>query len=89
MSSSVSKTQKASIKLLIYVILLFVLLLTSNNIQVFLSSKKVLGIQTNVPDQKEEQRLFWNNFLTKNPNYIPGWIEIGRMDVAREIDPNY
>ncbi len=32
---------------------------------------------------------FWNKFLNDNPNYIPGWLEIGRVDKVNELDPNY
>lgn len=32
---------------------------------------------------------FWNDFLSKNPEYVPGWLEIGRTDKAYSIDPNY
>lgn len=70
----------------IYVFLLFILLITSINIDNYLRSRetKVLGAET---ENKEE--LFWQDFLSKNPNYIPGWIETGRTDKAHEIDPNY
>ena len=73
-------------EIFIYTSLLFVLLLTSINIYNYLSPKKlaVLGAET---ENKEE--VFWQDFLTKNPNYIPGWIETGRLEKGREIDPNF
>ncbi|MGA3291668.1 MAG: hypothetical protein ABSC49_00805 [Candidatus Microgenomates bacterium] len=82
---SAKKVNKAAIELFIYVAALFVLLLASINIENYLAPKKVLGAETKV-DSTEQ---FWNDFLTKNPNYIPGWKEIGQMDKARGIDPNY
>ena len=69
----------------IYVFVAFVLLLTSVNIGRFLAPKKVLGAEA----QGDSRERFWQNFLVKNPNYIPGWIEIDREDKAHEIDPNY
>ncbi len=70
----------------IYTFLLLVLLITSLNISSYLNPKqvKVLGTET---ENKEE--VFWQDFLSKNPNYIPGWVEVGRMDVVQQIDPNY
>lgn len=32
---------------------------------------------------------YWEDLLTKYPTYIDGWVEIGRMDKVKEIDPNY
>jgi hypothetical protein len=59
------------------------------NIKNYLSPKalpeRVLGAETRL-DATEE---FWNNFLSKNPNYVPGWIEIGRADKAYKLDPNF
>lgn len=73
-------------ELCVYFFLLVVLLLTSINIDGYLKSKqtKVLGTET---ENKEE--IFWQDFLTKNPDYIPGWIETGKIDKAMKIDPNY
>jgi hypothetical protein len=73
-------------ELFIYTFLLFILLITSININNYLKPKdiKVLGTET-----KNKETIFWQDFLVKNPNYVPGWIEIGRKDKAHEIDPNY
>jgi hypothetical protein len=76
---------KAAKELLVIVFVLFLLLLTSVNINNYFTDKKVLGVQT----ESSQDYSFWQNYLTKNPNYIPGWIEIGRNDKAHEIDPNY
>jgi hypothetical protein len=75
------------IELIICVSVAIIMLLTSFNISTFLMPKKVLGIKT---DGAESTRFdFWNSFLANNPSYIPGWIEIGRTDKVKEIDPNY
>lgn len=82
---SAKKVNQAARQLLIFTAVVFILLLASTNIRSYLAPKKVLGVETQINlDEK-----FWQEFLDKNPNYIPGWIEIGRNDKAREIDPNY
>lgn len=83
---SAKRVNKIAKEIFIYVFLLFILLLTSINISNHLTPKetKVLGSET---ENKEE--VFWQGFLNKNPDYIPGWIEIGRTDRVQEIDPNY
>jgi hypothetical protein len=82
---SAKKVNRAAIELLIFVAALFVLLLASVNIKNYLTPKKVLGAKI----QPETTEGFWQDFLAKNPNYIPGWVEIGRIDKVKEIDPNY
>jgi len=83
---SAKKVNKIAKELFIYVFFLFILLLVSININNYLAptQTKVLGTET---ENKEE--VFWQSFLTRNPDYVPGWIEIGRTDKANEIDPNY
>ena len=83
---SAHKVNKIAKEIFIYVLFLFILLLTAVNINTFLQPKiKVLGIET----QDNSDVDFWNNFLAQHPNYIPGWVAIGRMDKVKEIDPNY
>lgn len=88
-STAHKKLRNSSIQLFIYVSILFALLLTSVNLENYLIPKKVLGASTQISNHVNDSQLFWENFLSKNPNYIPGWIEIGREDKASEIDPNY
>jgi hypothetical protein len=78
-------TRKAAKQLLIFMAALFVLLLASVNIKNYLAPKKVLGTKIQVGATEK----FWQDFLAKSPDYIPGWIEIGRIDKVKEIDPNY
>jgi hypothetical protein len=47
-------------------------------------NKRVLGVFTT-----NNTGVFWYQFLQKNPSYIPGWIEIGRIDKVKKLDPNY
>jgi len=78
--------------IIIYTAILLILLLTAFNLQGYLGEKKVLGasiVQAADNFKPQADRAFWEDFVNKNPNYIPGWIELGRMDKVREIDPNY
>ena len=88
---SAYKVNKACIEIFVFTSILVVLLLSLVNIENSLKPKKVLGAQTTNadPETSSGQELFWNDFLTRNPDYIPGWIEQGRMDKVKEIDPNY
>ncbi len=68
------------------------LLFSAVNISEYLNQDEVLGVETQIRYPVEitsEEKVFWEEFLKKNPDYIPGWIELGRLDKAREIDPNY
>lgn len=92
MKKKSKKTNNSIEQIIIYTAVLIVLLLTAFNIQNYLDNKKVLGISASIiPENLESvsDRLFWEDMVEKNPNYIPGWIELGRMDKVREIDPNY
>ena len=82
---STKKVNNVAIELLIFVATLLVLLLTVTNIESYQATKKVLGTETKVNPVSK----FWQDFLSKNPNYVPGWMEIGRVDKVKEIDPNY
>lgn len=89
MSSTAKKIREISLQLFIFTFVIFILLLTSINIENFLTFKRVLGIQTTFVSQNNKKQIFWENFLSNNPNYIPGWIETGNADKAKEIDPNF
>lgn len=79
-----------SMDFLILIVGVFILLLLSLiNINFYTSmklpEKNVLGSKT----ETEINESFWNEFLNKNPNYIPGWVEMGRMDEVEKINPNF
>ena len=82
---SAKSVNKVFNQLLVFVAALLVLLLSAINIGDYQSPKKVLGAESQV----DYDNKFWEEFLVKNPDYIPGWIEIGRFDKVNEIDPNY
>ena len=71
---------------LLYILIVFALLVSAVNINSYLGPNKVLGAEI---EESVNNEAFWNEFLANNPDYIPGWIEIGRMDKVLEIDPNY
>lgn len=70
----------------LYILLILLLVVSAININNYLSPRKVLGAEV---QETSADEVYWNNFLAKNPNYIPGWIELGRWDKVRQIDPNY
>ena len=79
-------SQKSATFILLNMAIVIILLLTALNIEGYLSPKQVLGLETETGDREV---IFWEDFLSKNPNYIPGWIELGRLDKVKQIDPNY
>ena len=83
---SAKKVNNTINEIFIYVFLLLTLLLVSINIGTYLHPKqtKVLGDET-----QNMNEIFWQDFLSKNPDYIPGWIEIGDIGKANSINPNY
>jgi hypothetical protein len=60
---------------------------------------EVLSYETSL----DEERIFWREFLSENPNYIPGWVEYAKINYQlnnfdeaslaveeiEKIDPNY
>lgn len=80
------KSNNVYLELLISVICVLLLFLTSVNIYQYLKPAKVLGASVKEGPTENE---FWHTFMTDNPEYIPGWIQLGRFDKVREIDPNY
>jgi len=79
------KVKQSLIQFLIYTTILSILFLSAINVNTSLRPKvKILGVETSDNDQ-----VFWSNFITLHPNYLPGWIELGRTEKVREIDPNY
>jgi len=70
---------------LVYILIVFALCVSAINIDSYLAPNKVLGAEV----EEDTNEVFWEDFLSRNPTYIPGWIEIGRIDKVMEIDPNY
>lgn len=81
-----SKITKGKNYLFIYIISFIILILTIVNLNNYINpiNTKVLGVEASNTDG-----IFWYNLLRENPDYIPGWIEIGRTDKIKLIDPNY
>jgi hypothetical protein len=84
--SKIDDLNETAKELFIYVFILFLLVAASFNVTTFLQPKKIQVLGAETQDKTQE---FWSDFLTKNPSYIPGWIELGRTDKVKEIDPNY
>lgn len=37
----------------------------------------------------ETDNSFWEDIVKKHPTYRDGWLELGRIDKVKQIDPNY
>ena len=79
-----------------------ILFLSALNLNLYtkkgLSSDKILGINI----QREEEISYWKDLLSENPDYLPGWVELAKLqkekgdlegfeiafDNIRNIDPN-
>ncbi len=80
------------------------LILISLNIKAYLSQKRVLAAETQDEEisQLKKEASFWEGFLSQNPTYLPGWLELskieyelgdedyalGALNTARAINPN-
>ena len=73
------------IALFSFILLVLSLLNVKNYLSIENIPEKVLGAETNTNAAAK----FWERFLDENPEYIPGWLEIGRIDKAYSINPNY
>lgn len=79
---------------------ILVLTLAFANLRAYFTPKMILGLGTEV--KREEEKVFWEDFLKKNPTYIDGWIELAQIlneqldkegalkaiNAAKNIDPN-
>ncbi len=63
----------------------FLLFVAGFNFEHFLASKRVLGIETQNQRYEQEllkeQKLYWEEFLAKNPTYLDGWIELANVNL--------
>lgn len=74
--------QRELINFLYINIAIFILLLSFFNLKYKNKPEiQVLGTKTD--------NSFWIDFVNKHPTYRDGWIELGRFDKVKEIDPNY
>lgn len=75
------------------------------NLAIFLSpqQKRVVRVYERVEEPHNQTMIgYWNGFLEKNPDYLPGWLELAKLRVdnneisdaflaaneALKIDPN-
>lgn len=90
--------------LLVSCALIILLSLTSYNVSSYLYNNRVLGASTEgLNENLIDEKNYWESFLAKNPNYIPGWQQLSEMNEAlgnnsealknlarvKQIDPNY
>lgn len=60
------------------------LLLTAVNLNSYLTTREVLGLKTqNEQNDLElnEGKNYWENFVSQNPTYFEGWIELTKIYV--------
>ena len=83
MPKSKNKNSSQELQPLLFINLpIFILLLSLFNLSTPKQKEiKVLG--------KETDNDFWIEFVAKHPTYRDGWVELGRLDKAIEIDPNF
>ncbi len=63
-------------------IIIIVLLLSIFNLQSLKKNEiKVLGATID--------NSYWEEMVIKHPTYRDAWVELGRMDIVKQIDPNY
>lgn len=60
--------------------IIFLLTLTSININKFLNTKKVLGASVNVTPLQNEKS-YWQNLVDENPTYVDGYLQLAKVDV--------
>ena len=77
------KNFEKDLRTLLYINLVVLTLLLSlfNLVSLKRKEVKVLGA--------ESDNTFWEEFVIKHPTYRDAWIELGRMDKVKEIDPNF
>lgn len=80
-----AKKSTALVTLFYSIAIVTLLLLSALNLEMMQENEKVLGESTDLVNYDE----YWRDFLAKNPNYIPGWIEVGQEEKIKLIDPNY
>jgi hypothetical protein len=78
------KNKKQVIKFAVVIIILFI---SAINLNFIFETKKVLGIQTVEPENNNIS--YWKEFIKSNPNYLPGYIQIGEIEKVKRLDPNY
>lgn len=103
--SLAAKTKDSLIYLLSVAGILVSLILINFNIKTYLNQKKVLAAATFEEETIElkKEAFFWESFLSQNPTYLPGWLELskieyqlgnkdyalGALNTAKAINPNF
>lgn len=105
MSNAQIEKNKSLLYFLSCLAIINLLLLSGINIESYLQKDKVLGAQVTVynpTDDLEKERDFWKTFLSQNPNYLDGWLQLSKLEsdlgnypdsekyfkIAETIDPS-
>lgn len=64
-----------------------VALLTTANINQFVKTNNVLGVNNKIidetPQMLQNQKDYWLSFLEQHPGYLDGWIELTRISLEQ------
>lgn len=104
MPAKKKKQSKTANTLILSFITAIVLSLSVYNFSVLLSPAKnnVVYAYQDAPPLNQRMIKYWNDFLTDHPGYLPGWLELARLELedqdvsnaliainkAKMIDPN-
>lgn len=58
----------------------FILTLSIVNLKYYFTNLNVLGAQTEV-DYNLSEETHWKSFLSQNPTYFDGWVELTKMEI--------
>lgn len=91
----------SSAKLLFFVFIIVILLLTAYNLRLYFAKQSVLGTEKSLENLSQEIN-FWESMVTQYPTYRDGWLNLAKLEfyrgnkdyayswlfVAKRIDPN-
>ncbi len=101
-----AKKKKLSIsndKIIFTAILVLIISVSIYNLAILFSPREAKVVYAYQEEPRSNQLIsFWNTFLEKNPEYLPGWLELAKLEIendnfakaflatnqALEIDPN-
>lgn len=64
------------------------------NLAILVILLSIFNLQTKKKDQitvlgANDDLTYWEELVKKHPTYRDGWVELGRIDIVKQIDPNF
>jgi len=64
------------------------------NLAILIILLSIFNLQSKKKDKvtvlgASDDRSYWEELVKKHPTYRDAWVELGRMDMVEQIDPNY